>query len=368
MRFYIIAGEASGDLHAANLVKELTLKRPDAVFRGLGGDLMQHQGVSLLEHYRNTAFMGFFEVMNNINKILAYIDQAKKDILSWKPDAIILVDYPGFNLRIAEFAKQKGFKVFYYISPQLWAWNASRVKKIKRDVDLMFVILPFEKDFYLKWEYPVEYVGHPLMDAVENFKNARITFDDDKPVIALLPGSRKQEILKMLPVMLSVRDAFPGHRFAIAAVNSIDKLFYSNLIGERKCDIVFNQTYALLSQSVAAVVTSGTATLETGLFNVPQVVCYKGSLISFWIGKKLVNVKYISLVNLIVDRPLVKELIQNDFTEANLKNELQELLTDDERRASVKAGYIELKEKIGGAGASAKTAMIILNKMMEPGK
>ncbi len=365
MRFYIIAGEASGDLHASNLVKELKRNQPDAVFRGLGGDLMQQQGVSLLEHYRNTAFMGFLEVIRNINKILAYIDQTKKDILSWKPDAIILVDYPGFNLRIAEFAKQKGFKVFYYISPQLWAWKSSRVKRIKRDVDQMFVILPFEKCFYLKWEYPVEYVGHPLMDAIEDFKSDKISFDVNKPVIALLPGSRKQEIAKMLPVMLSVMDAFPDYQFAIAAVNSIDRNFYTNLIGEKNCELVFNQTYSLLSQSVAAVVTSGTATLEAALFDVPQVVCYKGSNISFFIGKKLVHVKYISLVNLILDRPLVKELIQKDFNAANLKRHLQQLLTDENQKAFLKQGYTELKEKIGRGGASQKTALMILESMGE---
>ena len=363
MRFYIIAGEASGDLHASNLVKQLKVQRHDLSFRGLGGDMMQRQGVELLKHYRETAFMGFWEVFSNLKKILDYIDLCKKDILEWKPDALILVDYPGFNLRIAEFAKQNGFRIFYYISPQVWAWKSSRVKKIKRDVDRMFVILPFEKDFYKEWNYKVEFVGHPLLDAIADHSfEKKSHIDTDKPVVALLPGSRRQEISKMLPVMLEIISYFPDYQFVIAGIDAIDENFYRQMIGERNCGLVFNQTYALLSQSKAALVTSGTATLEAALFGVPEVVCYKGSALSFWIGRQLVDVKYISLVNLILDQPLVKELIQNKFNAENLKNELKIILNGDKAEA-LQLGYAELKEKLGGSGASKKTAELILENI-----
>lgn len=365
MRIYIIAGETSGDLHASNLVKAFKRLQPDASFRGLGGDLMQQQGVELLRHYKETAFMGFWEVIKNLRKILGYIDLCKKDILGWKPDAIILVDYPGFNLRIAEFAKQQGLRVFYYISPQVWAWKSSRVKKIKRDVDRMFVILPFEKEFYAKWNYHVEFVGHPLLDAISDHSfDKEVKIREAKPVIALLPGSRKQEIAKVLPVMLEIVSSFPAYQFVIAGVNSIEESFYRELINDKNCQLIFNQTYPLLSQSKAALVTSGTATLETALFNVPEVVCYKGSPLSFWIGKQLVDVKYISLVNLILDQPLVKELIQQDFTPANLKVELHKILLDENRRTQLMTGYQQLKGILGGAGASEKTAGFIQNLML----
>lgn len=364
MKFYIIAGEASGDLHASNLVKELKRQRPDAVFRGLGGDLLKKQGVSLLKHYRDTAFMGFWEVLLNLKKILAYIDLCKQDILEWRPDAIILVDYPGFNLRIAEFAKRNKFKVFYYISPQVWAWKQSRVKKIRENVDEMYVILPFEKDFYKKWHYDVAFVGHPLLDAIadHSFENST-HFDSKDPIIALLPGSRRQEIGKILPVMLQVIPSFPDHRFVVAGVNSVEEKFYHNIIGNKHCHLLFDQTYSLLSKSKAALVASGTATLETALFNVPEVVCYKGSAVSFWIGKQLVDIKYIALVNLILDRPLVKELIQSEFIPSNVEHELNEILFDDKRRKELMNGYGELKDKLGKTGASSTTASLILKQL-----
>lgn len=361
MRFYIIAGEASGDLHAANLVKEIKKLRPDAVFRGIGGDLMQAQQVVLFKHFRETAFMGFLEVIKNLRKILGFISMTKKDLAAWKPDAIILVDYPGFNLRIASFARQQKIKVFYYISPQVWAWKSSRVRQIRQDVDQMFVILPFEKDFYQRWQYEVTFVGHPLLDATDQFVHQELEFENLKPVVALLPGSRKQEIATMLPVMLQLIPLFPQMQFVVAGVNSVDENFYRALIGDNSVQLLFNKTYALLSHATAAVVTSGTATLETALFNVPEVVCYKGSAVSFWIGKQLVDVKYISLVNLVLDQPLVKELIQQDFNLANLSFELKQLLNDDVRRSALLKGYELLKEQLGGPGASAKTAALIVS-------
>jgi lipid-A-disaccharide synthase len=364
MRFYIIAGEASGDLHASNLVKAMRAIHTGSEFRGIGGDLMMAQEVSLLLNYRETAFMGFWEVIKNLRRILGYINQCKKDILQWKPDAIILVDYPGFNLRIADFAREAGIKVFYYISPQVWAWKSSRVKKIRRDVDRMFVILPFEKEFYRKWNYEVDFVGHPLLDAIASHDfSTEINVAKRDHLIALLPGSRKQEIAEMLPLMMKIVPSFPDHHFVIAGLGSIEENFYRQLMGNGHCSLVIDQTYSLLSIAKAALVTSGTATLETALFNVPEVVCYKGSPLSFWIGRQLVDVKYISLVNLILDRPLLKELIQQEFIAANLVHELNEILFDEKKRRELASGYKELKEKLGGAGASQKTAALILQQL-----
>ncbi|HYV93324.1 MAG TPA: lipid-A-disaccharide synthase [Chitinophagales bacterium] len=364
MKFYVIAGEASGDLHASNLVKALKQLEPAVQFRGFGGDLMKNAGVELVTHYRETAFMGFWEVIKNLKTILSYIDLCKKDVLNWRPDAIILIDYPGFNLRIAEFAHKNSFKVFYYISPQVWAWKSSRVKKIKRDVAKMFVILPFEKDFYKKWNYDVEFVGHPLLDELKDIKTADLRLKTQKPVIALLPGSRKQEIARMLPIMLEVVNDFPDHQFVVGAVNSVEENFYRSIIGNKNCEIVFDKTYSLLSLAKAALVTSGTATMETALFNVPQVVCYKGSGLSYFIARRIVDVKYIAMVNLIVDRPLVKELIQQELNYSNLKSELNKILFDEPGRKEIQDGYKELKEKLGGAGASEKTAKKILELLI----
>lgn len=361
MKYYIIAGEASGDLHASNLMKELKGLDAGAQFRCWGGDLMKAQGAELVKHYRDLAFMGFTEVLMNLRTILGNIDTCKKDILDYRPDVLILVDYPGFNLRIAEFAKAEHLKVFYYISPQIWAWKQSRVHKIKRVVDKMFVILPFEKAFYEKFDYRVDFVGHPLLDAVAAFsmQPSGLSVTADKPVIALLPGSRRQEISVMLPLMLSMRRHYPGYQFIIAGAPSQSKAFYERFIQQQDVKIVYNETYRLLQKASAALVTSGTATLETALFGVPEVVCYKGSAVSYMIARQLVKVKYISLVNLIMDREIVKELIQNELNEKNLKAELDKLL-DPASRQLMLENYEELKAKLGGAGASKYTAGLMV--------
>ncbi|GAB4150594.1 MAG: lipid-A-disaccharide synthase [Bacteroidia bacterium] len=357
MKYYIIAGEASGDLHASNLLKEIRRLDADAVFRGWGGDLMQEQGVTIVKHYRDLAFMGFVEVLMNLRTILKNIDIAKADIATWKPDAVILVDYPGFNLRIAEYVKSLGIKVFYYISPQVWAWKESRVHKIKRAVDRMFCILPFEKDFYARHQFDVDYVGHPLLDAIDQFKTGHAVTDDGRKIIALLPGSRRQEIRTMLPVMMQCASKFPQYRFIIAGAPSQPESFYKELLGEQKAEIVFGKTYALLSQSHAALVTSGTATLETALFNVPEVVCYKGSAISYAIAKRLVKVKYISLVNLIMDREVVKELIQHDMNADTVSLELSKISEEGSYRSQMIEDYKSLHHLLRkGKSASLVTA------------
>lgn len=372
MKFYLIAGEASGDLHASNLMREIKKSDNNSQFRFWGGDLMKAQACSdpgigggdLVKHYKELAFMGFTEVIMNLRTIFKNIDFCKKDILSHRPDVLILVDYPGFNLRIAEFAKKNGIKVFYYISPQVWAWKKSRVHHIKKYVDRMFVILPFEKEFYKKFDYEVDFVGHPLLDALEQRQNVKLSFQEftkknglsEKPVIAILPGSRKQEIEIMLPVMAAMSPLFPEYQFVAAAVSSHQEEFYSGLIGKHDVKILFGKTYDLLEQSYAALVTSGTATLETALFGIPEVVCYKGGAISFQIAKRLVKVDYISLVNLIMGREVVKELIQNEFNEKNLRAELNKLLNEKEYRNKMINDFIQLKEKLGRGGASRKTA------------
>ncbi len=363
MNYYIIAGEASGDLHASNLMKALKEEDRDTNFRVWGGDLMEAAGGELVKHYRDLAFMGFIEVVQNLRTILNNIKFCKKDILQYQPDVLILVDYPGFNLRIAKWAKKQGIKVFYYISPQIWAWNSKRVHQIKKDIDRMFVILPFEKDFYKKYDMDVDFIGHPLLDVVHDrkvspdFKNVHGL--SEKPIVALLPGSRKQEISKMLSVMLTVVPQFPDYQFVIGAAPSMPLNFYENILNDSSSNVkvVQNKTYDLLQLASAALVTSGTATLETGLFKVPQVVCYKGSTLSYSIAKKLVNVKYISLVNLILDRPLVKELIQADFNVENLKIELEKIL---EEPLEMKLAYKELEVKLGSSGASANAAKLIV--------
>jgi lipid-A-disaccharide synthase len=354
MKYYIIAGEASGDLHASNLQKEIRKNDPLAEFRGFGGDLMKAQGTHLVRHYRDLAFMGFIEVIANLRTILRNIDACKEDIVQWKPDALILVDYPGFNLRIAPFAKEKGIPVFYYISPQIWAWKQSRVHKIIAGTDKVFCILPFEKEFYKGFGYDVEFVGHPLLDAIEQPTEELKLKSDDRKIIAVLPGSRKQEIRTMLPEMMKVVTEFPQYRFVVAGAPSQPESFYREILGESGIEIVFGQTYPLLRSSYAAVVTSGTATLETALHNVPEVVCYKGSTISYHIAKRLVKVKYISLVNLVMDKEIVRELIQDDMNSRLIKQELNKLLGRD--RDQMLQAYAELKTKLGGSGASARTA------------
>ena len=364
MKYYIIAGEASGDLHGSNLMKSLQKKDPNAEFRFWGGDLMQNVGGTLVKHYRDLAFMGFVEVLMNLRTILSNIKIAKKDIKEYEPDVLILVDYPGFNLRIAEFAKKLGIRVVYYISPQLWAWKEGRVEIVKKYVDDMLVILPFEKDFYEKHQMHAEFVGHPLLDAISDLKD--LNSDDfktqhklnQKEIIALLPGSRKQEVEKMLEIMLSVRPHFENYQFVIAGAPSLPKEFYEKYVDEN-VHFVSNKTYDLLRLSKAALVTSGTATLETALLNIPEVVCYKGSKISYEIGKRLIkNIKYISLVNLIMDREVVKELIQDELTTENLVIELNKIL--GENRTQMLEDFAELRQKLGGSGASDHAASYIV--------
>lgn len=362
MKYYIISGEASGDLHAANLVRELRKLDAGADFRGWGGDLMAEQGVDIVKHYRELAFMGFTEVLMNLRTIMRNLSWCKEDILRFQPDVLILVDYPGFNLRIAEWAKRQGIRVFYYISPQIWAWKQSRVHKIKRDVERMFVILPFEQEFYARFGMEVDFVGHPLLDAIAHWPGGEdeITWRkqhglDDRPLVALLPGSRKQEIGTMLPLMLEAAKTFPAFQFVIAAAPSQPLGYYRQLIGERDVRVLQGETYPVLRHARAALVTSGTATLETALFKVPEVVCYKGGRISYVIARALVKIKFISLVNLIMDREVVRELIQQDLTVDNLRRELAQLL-DGERRQQQLHDFELLETKLGGAGASALAA------------
>lgn len=363
MKYYVIAGEASGDLHGSNLIKQLKKLDKNAEFRCWGGDKMHAQGVTLVKHIKDLAFMGFIEVVANITTILKNISFCKDDIIANKPDAVILIDYPGFNLRIAEFAKQNGIKVIYYISPQVWAWKQSRVKKIKATVDAMLVILPFEKDFYKANNFEVFYTGHPLLDAIEDIKDNSNTWSDflqinllpNKPIIALLPGSRRQEIATMLPLMLQVEKHFGDYQFVIAAAPSIPSEFYKSVMGNSNVKLVYDQTYQLLQHAKAAMVTSGTATLETALFNVPEVVCYKGNKISYHIARKLIKVKYISLVNLIMDHEIVKELIQDELNETQLKENLTKLL-EPNYQTQLKNQYNELRGKLGGKGASERAA------------
>ncbi|OUD37646.1 lipid-A-disaccharide synthase [Flavobacterium sp. FPG59] len=369
MKYYIIAGEASGDLHGSNLMKELFKKDPQAEIRFWGGDLMQNVGGTLVKHYRDLAFMGFIEVVFNLKTILNNITICKKDIQNFQPDVLIFIDYPGFNLRIAKWAKKLGIKTHYYISPQIWAWKESRITDIKRDIDKMYVILPFEKKFYEeKHQYPVDFVGHPLIDAIQNKSNVtEIDFRkennlSDKPIIAILPGSRKQEITKMLQIMLSVSNDFPEYQFVIAGAPSQEFSFYTPSITQSNIQFVANKTYDLLQNATAALVTSGTATLETALFKVPEVVCYKGNWISYQIAKRIITLKYISLVNLIMDEEVVTELIQDECNSKRIKEELYKILKT-EKRNTILEKYILLEKKLGGRGASEKTAALIVKDL-----
>ena len=348
MQYYIIAGEASGDLHGSNLLKELKSLDSNASFRCWGGDKMEAAGATLVKHYKDLAFMGFIEVAKNLRTIFKNLDFCKNDILAHRPDVLILIDYPGFNLRIAKWAKQQDIKVIYYISPQVWAWKESRVKGIKKYVDKMLVILPFEKDFYKKWQYDVEYVGHPLVQVIEEFKARQLKNTGDKKetvfnhknIIALLPGSRKQEIVKKLPIMLQVANDYSEYSFVVAKAPGLEESFYNELLAPyNNVSSVVNKTYELLSHSKAALVTSGTATLETALFNVPEVICYKGSSISYQIAKRLIKIKYICLVNLIMDKEIVKELIQDELTVENIKTELTKILFDVNKLQQLQKDY-----------------------------
>ncbi len=400
MKYYIIAGEASGDLHGSNLIKELQKLDTNAAIRCWGGDKMQATGATLVKHYKDLAFMGFSEVLKNLPTIFRNLTFCKNDILEYQPGSIILIDYPGFNLRIAKWAKQQNFKVIFYISPQVWAWKESRVKLIKKYVDKMLVILPFEKEFYKKWNYDVEYVGHPLVEVIENFieeqqsvvkgqlpvvsgKQSVVTnelsaisiqqstnrklgignTEQTTNIIALLPGSRKQELKIKLPIMLEVAKHFPDYRFVVAKAPGIDDEFYHSFLHNyTNVSTVSGKTYALLVNAKAALVTSGTATLETALFNVPQVVCYKGNALSYQLARLLIKVKYISLVNLIMNKEVVKELIQEHLTVQNLQKELQSILADTLKREMIQHDYCELKRilKLGG-NASANAAASIYN-------
>ena len=367
MKYYIIAGEASGDLHGSNLMKAILAKDPTAEIRFWGGDLMQSVGGTLVKHYRDLAFMGFAEVIMNLRTILGNISVCKKDILQFQPDTLIYIDYPGFNMRIAKWAKKLGILNQYYISPQIWAWKENRIKDIKRDMDKMYVILPFEKDFYeKKHNFSVEFVGHPLIDAISNRDKTsfeKFTSENklsQKPIIALLPGSRKQEIEKMLSIMLSVVDKFSDYQFVIAGAPSQEYDFYKQFLTTENVNFVSNKTYDLLSVSHAALVTSGTATLETALFKVPQIVCYKANRISYEIAKRIITLKFISLVNLIMDKEVVKELIQKELNTKNLETELNKIISGNQRQEML-SKYEILELKLGGKGASEKTADLILN-------
>lgn len=373
MRYYLIAGEASGDLHASNLMKELRATDPEAVFRGWGGDMMRNEGAGLVKHYRDLAFMGFTEVVLHLPEILSNFRLCERDLPAFRPDVLILVDYPGFNLRIAKYARQRGIRVFYYISPQLWAWRSSRVHAIRKWVDKMFVILPFEQTFYARYNFKVDYEGHPLLDVINGDMKipGRREFLEknelpDIPVIALLPGSRRMEIEKMLRIMISVRGSFPGYQFVIAAAPSVQKDFYHEMVAGTDIRVVADQTYHLLDHAEAALVTSGTATLEAGLIGVPQVVCYRGNLLSYLIARRLVHVQYISLVNLICDRMVVPELIQQELNRENLETALRPILTPGDQRDQVIKGYAELKQRLGGRGASKRIARLMIQYLKYP--
>jgi lipid-A-disaccharide synthase len=363
MKYYIIAGEASGDLHGSNLIKELRKEDPSAQVRCWGGDLMEAAGGQVVKHYRELAFMGFAEVVRNLPTILRNMKFCKEDVLRYQPDVLVLVDYPGFNLRIAKWAKAQGLKVVYYISPTVWAWKENRIKLIREVVDKMLVILPFEAPFYDRWNYTVEYVGHPLVQVVNEFLHTRPrAAQPEKKLVALLPGSRVQEITKKLPVMLEVAKAFPDYQFVVAKAPSLDDALYQSFMqGYPNVSAVRNETYTLLTRATAALVTSGTATLETALFGVPQVVCYRASPITYSIAKRLLKTKYISLVNLIMDKLVVTELIQHDLTPQNIEKELRSILQDGERRAHMLQNYDALRALLQqGGNASAKAAKSIV--------
>lgn len=380
MKYYIIAGEASGDLHGSNLIRELTKLDAGASIRCWGGDLMQAAGGQLVKHYKDLAFMGFIEVISHLRTILSNLKFCKEDIAAFHPDVLVLIDYPGFNLRIAKWAKKSGIRVVYYISPQVWAWKENRVHGIRQWVDRMLVILPFEEAFYQKWDYRVSYIGHPLVQVVDEAIRTTagqplrcinpLTGEETEPdagttsgFIALLPGSRRQEITVKLPLMLTAAKKFPQYRFIVAQAPSLPASFYQPMLAAAPGVLLAKsgQAYSLLAKSTAALVTSGTATLETALFGVPQVVCYKGSAISYHIAKRLVKINYISLVNLIMDKPVVKELIQDALTAGAIQRELEAILFDTAKRKEMEADYQALKALLqSGGNASARAAQEIV--------
>ncbi len=368
MRYYLIAGEASGDMHGGNLIKALKKRDPDSQFRVWGGDQMAEAGGDLVAHYREMAFMGFTEVMANLRTIFRYIRACKADLKKSKPDVLILIDYPGFNLRIANYAKQLGLRVVYYISPQVWAWKASRVKQIQKSVDQMLVILPFEPAFYQRYHYPVTFVGHPLLDTIQEFEPIPDFFGhhqlSQKPIIALMPGSRKQEIATMLPPMLEAAGAFPDYQAVIAGAPGIDVDFYRQFIPHaQEVSTVHGASYSLMAYAKAGLVTSGTASLEAALFGLPEVVCYKGGWISYGIARQLVNIPYIALPNLVLNREAVTELIQGNYQTRNLINELDKILKDTRERKQQLNDFQELRQLLGEKGASERAAETIISSL-----
>lgn len=368
MKYYIIAGEASGDLHGSNLVKALKRADSEASIRCWGGDLMEAEGATVVKNYRETAFMGLFEVIAHARTIANNLKFCKQDIIEFNPHVVVLIDYPGFNLQIARFAKANGLKVYYYISPKVWIWKESRVKTIKRFVDKMFVIFPFEKAFYAKHNYVVDYVGNPLIDAIEERKQTMVSREEffrknnlmERPVVALLPGSRKQEITRLLPIMSGIVSRFPGYQFVVACTSTFDISFYQKYLANSQCILVFNQTYELLNYATAAVVASGTATLETALFNIPQVVCYRINQATYTIGKPFVPIKYFSLVNIIMDEEVVKELMQYNL-DRDIVAELGKILYECDYREKMLTKYAELREKCGGSGASKRVGELMVS-------
>jgi lipid-A-disaccharide synthase len=362
VKYYIIAGEASGDLHGSNLIKALRAQDPDADIRCWGGDKMAAAGGHIVKHIRELAFMGFIEVIKHLPTILGNISFCKKDILAYSPDVVILIDYPGFNFRLFKFIKEHNFPLFYYISPQLWAWKEGRVRQVKQYVDKMFVIFPFEKEFYAKHGVQVDFVGHPLLDELA-MDNGQLTMDNDRSddkIIALLPGSRKQEISSLLSEYLKVIPHFTDYRFVVAGISGLGKEFYTNIIGDNKCEVVWDKTYGLLSQAHAAIVTSGTATLETALYNVPEVICYKSNPLSYYIARQLIKgIKYICIVNLIADRKVVTELIQHDVNETRLVQEVKQLLNPEYRQKMLQE-YEEVRQLLGSVGASDRAARLMI--------
>ncbi len=372
-KFYIIAGEPSGDLHASNLMQAILDERSNTDFRFWGGEKMNAIQKGMAKHIKDLAFMGFLEVVLNLRTILRNISFCKKDILAYQPDALILVDYPGFNLRIAKWAKKHDIKVYYYISPQIWAWKQNRVYKIKELVDRMYVILPFEKDFYKRFDFDVEYVGHPLLDEIAkfDFSDSRLSFLDrnqldNRAIIAVLPGSRKQEVSVKLPIMLAAVKGYVNHQIIVAGAPTLSKEFYASI--DDSVSVIFNETYEIMANARAAIVTSGTATLEAALFKVPEVICYKGSNISYSIAKRLIKVKYISLVNLILDQEVVKELIQHECTSENIQLELDKIINDENYRQMLIDKYNELEEMLGGGGASKKVAQSLFKTLSKTTK
>ena len=358
MKYYIIAGEASGDLHASNLINSIKKLDNNSTFRGFGGDRMEEEGLELVKHYKDLSFMGFWEVLKNLFIVLNNLTFVKSDILNFKPNVLILVDYPGFNMRIAKFAKKRGIKVVYYITPQVWAWKKNRVLDLKQNTDLLLSILPFEVDFFKKFNVQTNFYGHPLLDELNSLKSKSLGLE--KPIIALLPGSRKQEIKKMLPIMLEVVDHFTDYQFVIAGAPSIPNSFYRSIINDAYIPISSNKTYEVLKDSKVAVITSGTATLEAAILNIPQVVCYKTSNFSYYLARFFIKIPYISLVNIILNKNVVKELIQFDFKKENLIFEINKLLNKKHKQVLLEE-YMQLQKKLGEPSASMRYAKKILS-------